>query len=40
MITNLKESQLLTDNIGIIDRPAIVTDGAPSLVYTDLHTTL
>ena len=39
-ITNFKVPQLLADNIGIIDRPAIITDSAPCFIDTDFHTTL
>ena len=39
-ITNFKESQLLANNIGIIDRPSVITDCTPSFIDTDFHPTL
>ena len=38
--TKLKVAELLANNIGIIDRPSIVTDGAPCFIDTDFHSTL
>ena len=39
-ITSIQESQLSADHIGSIGWPVFITDSAPSLIVTDLHSSL